>query len=85
MLLFSDILGIIGVVLILVAYFLLQINRLSADSFIFSFVNFVGSILILVSLWYTWNIASVVIEIAWLLISGYGIYRWVRRNKAKKI
>lgn len=68
--------GIIGVVMVLCCYFLLQIGRLSARSFWYSFFNFLGSVFILISLYYTWNLASGVIEIAWLLISVYGLGRY---------
>ncbi len=65
--------GIVGVVMVLVAYFLLQIDKLSQDSITFSLLNFLGSIFILVSLYFTWNLASGVIEIAWLIISFFGL------------
>jgi len=73
-----NILGLIGVSLILGYYFLLQIDKIPASSFSFSFANFVGACLILVSLWFNWNLASVVIEFFWMLISLYGIYRAIR-------
>lgn len=72
---FSNYIGILGVILVLVAYFLLQLNKMSGQSLTFSMMNAVGSILILVSLCYHLNIASLVIEIAWLLISLFGICR----------
>ena len=45
--------------------------------------NATGAILILVSLLHDFNLSSFVIEIAWLLISLYGLTRWLRdRNSA---
>ena len=67
--------GIIGVVLVLLAYFLLQINKLKQDSIIYSLLNLVGSFLILISLYFAWNLASGVIEIAWFLISIFGLIK----------
>ncbi len=64
-----DIIGITGVFIVLWYYFLLQIGKAKAEGFVFSFANLVGSILILISLWFNWNLSSVVIEVAWLLIS----------------
>lgn len=68
-----NVIGMIGVVLVLVAYLLLQIDKLSQDSITFSLFNFIGSICILISLYFTWNLASGVIEIAWLIISFFGL------------
>ncbi len=65
--------GMVGVVLILVAYLLLQIDRLGQDSVLYSLLNAVGACFILVSLYYSWNLASGVIEIAWLIISLFGL------------
>jgi len=78
-----NLIGMIGVVMVLVTYFLLQIERLSAKSFHYSFFNFLGSILILISLAYTWNLSSGVIEIVWLFISAFGVGKYFY-HKAKK-
>ena len=72
--------GLFGVALVLIAYFLLQINQLSQASITFSSLNFFGSIFILISLYFTWNLASGVIEIAWLFISLYGLIMAVYRR-----
>ena len=78
-----NVIGIIGVVLVLIAYLLLQIDKLSQDSITFSLLNFVGSIFILTSLYFSWNLPSGIIEIAWLLISFFGlnkaIYLYVKK------
>ncbi|HLD16830.1 MAG TPA: hypothetical protein VJB02_03845 [Coxiellaceae bacterium] len=73
---YSNHLGVIGVILVLWAYFLIQINRINKNGFWFSFTNLLGSVLILISLYYHPNLASVVIEICWLLISAFGLTRW---------
>ena len=74
----ANILGLIGVGLILVAYFLLQFDRVDAKSILYSVINLLGAILILISLFVHWNLASFVIEIVWILISLYGLYRAIR-------
>lgn len=78
---YPDILGTIGVVIILWYYFLLQIGKCSSESLSFSVANFIGSILLLISLWFSWNLASVIIEIAWLVISFYGIVKYYLKHK----
>ncbi len=70
-----DCVGTIGVVMILIAYFLAQTERLSGQSMGYSVVNLIGSILITVSLVYDFNLSSFVIEVAWISISVYGIVR----------
>lgn len=71
----SDPIGIIGVVVILIAYYLLSVGRWVADSFIYQFLNFIGAWMILFSLYFHWNTASVSIEVAWIIISLIGMYR----------
>ena len=71
--------GIIGVALIIIAYFLLQINKLSSNSLTFSVLNFLGSFLILISLFDEWNLPSFIIEIFWILISLIGIVKALKK------
>jgi uncharacterized membrane protein YfcA len=70
-----DVLGNIGVVLVLLLYMLLQTERIRATSPAFSVANAVGALLILVSLSQEFNLSAFVIEAAWLLISLYGLVR----------
>lgn len=79
----SDPVGLFGVVIILIAYFLLSIGRWPANSVRFQLINFIGAGLILFSLYFHWNLASVVIEIAWMIISLIGICRAVRQPKGR--
>ena len=76
--------GIVGVVIVLAAYLLLQVDRLSQDSIAFSLMNFFGSILILVSLYYSWNLASGIIEISWLIISFFGLIKAIYLKKKRR-
>ncbi len=78
-----DLLGIIGVVLILATYMLLQLEKLSAMSFIYSATNGLGASLILVSLIYEFNLSAFIIEAFWLLISVYGMARYFSRNRSR--
>ena len=78
-----DLVGLSGVALILIAYFALQTERISAEDWRFSAINGLGAILIMISLYFTFNLASFVIEIFWLIISLYGLWKaWRRRDKA---
>lgn len=75
-----DFIGNIGVFLILLAYFMLQVNRIDNQSLTFSIMNFSGALLILVSLYFDFNLSAFVIEFFWFLISLYGIYKWRRTH-----
>jgi hypothetical protein len=76
-----DVLGLCGVFIILWYYFLLQVGKCNSESLVFSAANFIGSILLLISLWFNWNLASVIVEIAWLMISLYGIFKHLYKSR----
>jgi hypothetical protein len=72
--------GLFGVLLILLAYFLLQAGRLRGDALVFQLTNALGALGILISLLYAFNLSAFVMEAAWLAVSIYGIVRgWKRR------
>lgn len=71
----ADIIGISGVILLLIAYFLLSTNRMSSQSLSYQLYNLIGALCILYSLLFTFNLSSVVIETCWIIISLIGIYR----------
>lgn len=75
-----DAVGISGVAIILIVYYLLQIERMRSDDLIYSVANLVGALLIVVSLYYRFNLASFVIEVFWILISLIGIVRYFRKR-----
>ncbi|MEM1380468.1 MAG: hypothetical protein AAGH41_07585 [Pseudomonadota bacterium] len=70
-----DITGIVGVLFVLAAYFLLQSGRIKSDELRYPMINLIGAVLILVSLTNTFNLASFVIEVAWIAISVFGIVK----------
>ncbi|HET7588063.1 MAG TPA: hypothetical protein VFL45_08295 [Gammaproteobacteria bacterium] len=74
----ANALGLIGVFLVLLMYFMLQIGKIRAETLTYSLVNACGSVLILVSLYFYFNLSSAVIETAWLAISLFGIYKALR-------
>lgn len=75
----SNYIGLIGVTLVLLAYFFIQSKILQPNQISFSLLNLIGACLILVSLCYHWNLSSVIIEIAWISISLTGIYQWQKQ------
>jgi len=75
-----DVLGIVGVSIILITYFLLQIGKIKLEQVLYSFLNLIGSLLIFISLLFSWNLASFIIEVAWIFISLYGIIKSLKRR-----
>ena len=75
-----DLIGLSGVALLIVTYALLQLDRIDPKGFWYSFNNMIVAILVSVSLYYTWNTASVVIEVFWFLISVFGLVMYYKRK-----
>ena len=74
-----DIIGLIGVSLILITYAALTLEKMDPKGWRYSAGNGLGAILILISLYFSFNLASFVIEIAWLAISIFGLWKAWRR------
>jgi len=73
-----QVIGLIGVALILAAYFATQQRWLSSEDWRFPLANLVGSFLILASFYTAWNLPAVVIEVCWAAISAYGLAKGLR-------
>jgi len=76
-----NLVGLTGVTMILIAYFLLQTERMSQANPYFSLINAGGSALILISLSIDFNLPSAVIELSWMLLSILGLIRALRNRK----
>lgn len=76
-----DIIGLIGVALLISTYALLQFDKIDPKGFWYSFNNLIVAILVTVSLVYTPNLPSLVIEFFWFIISAYGIYMYFKRRR----
>jgi hypothetical protein len=79
-----DAVGFLGVALLLGAYAALQFRRLSADDPWYSGLNAAAAALITVSLLYSFNAASFVIEVFWFAISVYGLWRALRLRRERR-
>lgn len=73
-----DFIGNIGVVVLMITYLMLQLNKLRSDGLAYSLLNAVGASLIVVSLVYDFNLSALLMEVFWVLISFVGIYRYFR-------
>ena len=78
-----DVLGLIGVVIIVVTYLFLQLGKLSSNALMYSLMNAIGASLIVVSLLVNFNLSALLMEVFWVLISLLGVYRYFRLKAAK--
>ena len=70
-----DFVGFIGVLLIVVAYLLLQLDKLPSSSPKYSLLNAAGALLIIISLIFAFNLSAFIVEVFWFLISLLGLWR----------
>jgi hypothetical protein len=73
-----DLVGNVGVIILMIAYLMLQLNKLRSDGLAYSLANAVGASLIVVSLLVNFNLSAFIMEVFWVLISFVGIYRYFR-------
>jgi len=79
--LWADSLGIVGVILVVGTYLLLQLNRINSYSLSYSLFNGLGALLILISLIFKFNVSAFIIELFWVIISTIGVIRYFKRKK----
>ena len=77
---FHDVAGVLGSMIVIVAYFATQVGWFAANDPRFAFANLIGAVLIIVSLMIDWNLAAFVMEIFWILISLFGLARYYSRR-----
>ena len=76
-----DVIGTVGVGTIIITYVLLQTGRLRSEQLSYSILNAAGAALILISLYFEFNLPSVVVEFFWLVISLYGIGKYLLNRR----
>jgi hypothetical protein len=77
-----DLVGNLGVLMILGTYFALQADRIDAKSVVYSALNALGAGSITVSLLFDFNLSAFVVEAAWVAVSVYGLARAFRRQES---
>ena len=77
-----DWVGLVGTLMVLAAFFLLQAGRLHGNGITYQLLNLFGAGGVLVSLLGTFNVSVFLLEATWVAISAYGIVRSMRaRNR----
>ncbi|WP_072682006.1 hypothetical protein [Arcobacter sp. LA11] len=77
--------GFVGMLFIVYAYLLLQIKKYTITSFPYQVLNLVGAILLLISLFVHFNLGSFIIEVFWIIITLYGMYKNLKEKKNEKL
>ncbi|MCB1706449.1 MAG: hypothetical protein KDI17_16400 [Halioglobus sp.] len=75
-----DTIGMLGTALVVLAYYLLQLERTDPKGLAYNMINLVGAVLLLFSLCFHFNLASFVIEIFWIVASLIGLVKYLRRE-----
>jgi hypothetical protein len=70
-----DIIELFGVVVYVSGYALLQLDRLKSSENLYLLLNGLGSALILVSLWNSFNLPSFITQALWLVFTVVGFFR----------
>jgi hypothetical protein len=78
-----DFVGNVGVVVLMIAYLMLQLNKLRSDDLAYSLMNAAGASLVILSLLVKFNLSALLMEVFWVLISLIGIYRYFRLKVVK--
>lgn len=73
-----DLIGNIGVGILVVTYLLLQLDKLRSTALSYSVLNALGASLIVASLIVDFNLSALLMEVFWVLISFVGIGRHFR-------
>jgi len=80
-----DVIGNLGVVMIVGSYFLVQIGKMSGTGLPYTSLNGLGAALIMVSLYYNFNLSAFIIEFFWILISVIGMVRIFLEKRRKVV
>ncbi len=81
-LLWHEWVGLAGVLLILLAFLLLQARKLGGQGLPYQIMNALGALGVIISLVFgQFNLPALLLEIAWLLISLFGITMAARRRR----
>ncbi len=80
---FVDLIGSLGALIVVAAYFATQMRVMNSEDLAFPVVNLIGSVLIVFSLLQNFNLASMLIEGFWIIISVIGIIQHFRLRRAE--
>jgi predicted membrane protein len=83
--LLTDTIGMVGTALVVLAYLLLQLEKVSSRSLAYNLMNLMGAVFLLISLCFTFNLASFVIELFWIGASLIGMWKLYRGRNGRRV
>jgi len=75
MILFGHVVGMIGMILICLAFWFVTSERYGPKDNTYLWTNMTGAVLLTISLMINFNLGSLMIEIFWMIISGSALYK----------
>ncbi len=77
---FADWIGIIGVALLLIAFLLQLLNKISKDSFIYICMNLTGAILACYASYLIHYLPFVILEATWAIVSAIALIQYFTKR-----
>ncbi len=78
----TDAIGMLGTFLIVLTYYLLQLERIDPKALAYNLLNLTGAACLLFSLCFNFNLASFVIELFWIGASLIGLWKYYQRRSS---
>lgn len=78
-----EIVGVVGFILYLVAYFLLQVGIIDGHSLTYIVMNLIAACFVLGSLLVSFSWATLIIQLAWAFVSLFGLVRHHLPNQVR--
>jgi hypothetical protein len=72
-----DVVGSVGTAIIILTYVVLQTGKIRSEQLSYSLLNAAAAALIIVSLYFNFNLPAFIVEFFWLLISLFGIGKYL--------
>lgn len=79
-----DWVGLVGTLMVLAAYFLLQAGRLHGNGMLYQLLNLFGAAGVLASLYGKFNVSVMLLMTVWIVITVYGLARTLKGAGAPK-
>ena len=76
----TDIIGFIGVTILLIAYFLNLTDKIGKDSLVYLQMNFIGAGLACLASVLMKYLPFIILEGCWTMVSAYGILKYIRQK-----
>lgn len=80
----NDIIGSIGVTMMLVAFLLNIVDKLDNDHIFYILLNFFGGVMACIASCLIGYTPFIILEATWSIISAWGIYDYFERKNGKK-